>query len=813
MKIQISFRTTRIAVAVVILMSLIGCGEKHNNWHRLPDVNFALPPYVHHLEGIKICLDPGHGGQAHLPNYKRGPTGLREAAVNLKVARYLREFLVEAGALVFMTRVDDSFISIPDRCEIANQNSVVFFISLHHNFSTDSSTNYTSTWYHRDADDSPAGLDLARYIQQGVAETLRLPQFPATGLYSDQLLIPSGFGVLRLTTCTAILCEASFYSNAEEEKRLRQQSYNRREAYGYFLGIARYVAAGFPKGILVMPASESAVETKTPRIQIRIMDGLHERGGWMLKRQQVLSGTIRVKLDGVVVPHRYLRAKDLVAIEPKKPLSNGVHFIETAVINYYGNHSLPRVQWFKVAPPAAKMAFRAWTDTIPPDGESYVGITVTAIDRDGLPIADDEPIHAQTSLGRLSKTTQLSKNGVVRFYLHTGTTQPEPGVARVKAAYKSKSDTIDIRFGNISGGIIQGPVQDTAETPLSAAAVRLVREKNKKTTETDVNGHFFFNGIPPGEVTLQISKAGYYEVKLNTKAVADRAQILHPALPPIAEGTLIGQVFVLDARYGGTERGAHVTDSVATADLNFAVVKVLKEMLEIAGSKVYLIREEDETIPVAKRVEAVNAINQEGYYLRIDHGRWVEGEPSVIAASYPGNKVAADLLTAILEQFNIALFGTPIETVGDLKSPEIRWTNKAALTLELRSINHPHLDEPPNSPAQIAQEGYTIFLGMAQFLKDGALSPTQLQIQVVDQISQQPVAGARIALDNTFPLVTDRAGRVVFRGIEARRYRVVIQAAGYTDQEIEADSVKQEPLVVAMGRVEQPVQAESWPNR
>ncbi|CAI8035722.1 Putative N-acetylmuramoyl-L-alanine amidase YrvJ [Geodia barretti] len=420
----------------IVLIVLTGCGEKRekqekpDEWHKPSQADFAIPPYARYLEGIKICLDPGHGGQAHLPNYKRGPTGLREAEVNLRVALYLHEFLTEVGAIVFMTRTDDSFVSISDRSKLANKNVVDFFISLHHNFFSNPETNYTSTWYHQDADDSRTSLDLARYVQQSVVDTLQLPQFPPTGLYSDRLVIPSGFGVLRQTKRPAILCEASFYSDPEEEQRLKEKSYNKREAYGYFLGIARYVAAGLPKGILLTPAPESSVETKTPRIQIRVADGLHERGAWMLKRQQVFSDSIRVKLDGTVVPHQYLRTEDLIVVTLPKPLSNGVHLVETDLVNYYGNHSLPNKQWFKVVPPAAKLKLRAWTKTLPPDGASYVGITATALDKNGLPIADDEPIHAQTSLGRLAETESTSQNGEARFYLHTDATQPQSGRAQ-----------------------------------------------------------------------------------------------------------------------------------------------------------------------------------------------------------------------------------------------------------------------------------------------------------------------------------------------------------------------------------------------
>ncbi len=827
---------------IIVLIVLTGCGEERekqealdelnqfHEWHQLPPANFAAPPYARHLKGIKICLDPGHGGQAHLLNYKRGPTGLREAEVNLRVALYLRKFLTDAGAIVFMTRTDDSFVSIPERSELANQNAVDFFISLHHNSFSNPDINYTSTWYHQDADDSRASLDLARYVQQSVADALRLPQVMPTGLYSDRLVIPSGFGVLRQTKRTAILCEASFYSNPEEEQRLKKESYNKREAYGYFTGIARYVAAGFPKGILLTPSPESSIETRKPHIKIRVADGLHERGAWMLKRQQVFSDSISVKLDGVIVPHQYLRAEDLIAVALPKPLSNGVHLVETNLVNYYGNHSLPGGQWFKVAPPAAKLTLRAWTKILPPDGVSYVGITATALDREGMPIADDETIHAQTSTGWLAEAeeqtsgsaktlksvVQRSKNGEVRFYLYTDATQPQQGLAQVRVAYKDKSESIAIRFEKIRDGIVQGSIRDVSGSIIPDAAVQLVGNKTRATM-TNPDGHFFFNKVPPGNATLNVSKAGYYNLRLETNATSNSAQVIHPQLHPIADAILIGKTFVLDARYGGSEQGTPIINSVVPADLNLAVVKALKEMLELAGARVYLVREKDEKISVAERVKTINAVKHDGYYLRIGHSAWVDGEPSVIATSYPGNQVAADYLKAILEEFNWQLFETPIVTFGDEESPEIRSTNKIALALEIRSIKHPHLHEPVHTPALIAQKAYAIFLGTWKFLKsaqpaewtlnshimDETLPQTTLEIRAVDKLSHQPVAGARVALDNTFPLVTDRTGKTVFYAVQPRRYRIAVMAAGYIHQEIGSGLPSSGPVLVELQKQNQ----------
>lgn len=781
-----------VLVISITLIASAGCGHKQNNWHELPKAEFGIPPYARYLQDIKICLDPGHGGQGHLPKYKRGPTGLREAEVNLRVAFYLRDFLSQAGASVVMTRTDDSFVSIPERSEIANRNKVDFFISIHHNFVDVPSTNYTSTWYHQDADDSPASLDLARYIQQGVADALRLPQLADTGLYSDQLLVPSGFGVLRLTKSPAVVCEASFYSNLEEEKRLRKKSYNRREAYGYFLGIARYVAAGFPQGILQAPTPESTTEHKTPEIEISISDGIHVRGAWMIKRQQVFSDSIRVKLDEVVVQHRYHRDDDLIVVTPAEPLSNGVHWIETSLVNYYGNHNLPTAQWFKVAPPAAELKLSTWAKVIPPDGESYVGITVAAYDSDNHPIADDEAIHAETTVGRLTETIQLSKNGIARFYLYGDPMIRQPSTAQVKVVYKDKQETISVGFGEIQGGIVQGRIRNVTGSVLGNATIRLMKVE-ERITSTDSNGHFFYNHVSPGETSLVVSKAGYYNLHMKKEVLPNRALVVQPELLPICEGAIIGQVFVLDARYGGAERGT----PQGAADINLAVVNALSEMLEIAGARVYLIRKEDQNITIPKRVTAVNAIKENGYYLRIDHGSWTEHGPSVVAAHYPGNQVAARYVQSILDYLPLSDDKTSNKTLQDRDSPEIRSTNKIALTLEIRSINHPNFGIA-GSHTQIKEEAYSIFLGTCNFFREGNLPQTQLEVYVIDQASEKPLTNADISLDGTLRLITDSSGKVIFRGFTPRIYRLVVSADEYAGQEITVDTTHQKRVVIEL---------------
>ena len=693
-------------ISIVFLLCL-GCSRRQEIAEPQLPFHTEIPPHARHLKGFKICLDPGHGGQAHVPDYKRGPTGLREAEVNLQVAFYLREMLQNAGVTVIMTRVDDSYVSLPKRSQIANEGDADFFISLHHNGIDNPKVNYTSTWYHGDADDSRQSLDLARYVQQGVSDALRLPTSPASGLYSDKLITSSGFGVLRMTECPAVLCEASFLSNPEEEARLQDAGYLRKEAYGYFLGIARYVEGGFPKGILMNPQHQSVIQTKTPLLQIQVKDGLHERGAWMLKRQQVFTDSIQVKIDDVSVPYHYDRDADLITVAIEKPLSNGVHFVQTELVNYYGNHSLPVPQWFKVAPPAAQMHLSSWTDTLPADGKSYVGISVTAHDADGLPIADGEPINAQTSNGVLAATYQRSKNGTAQFYLYA---PDAPGIATVEVSYRQVQAALTIRFEDTDDTILQGQITN-ADSGEPLQDVQL-RTDSGLTATTNTEGHFFIMPVPAvkdsgdTQTTLHISKDGYYPNKHRIRIAPNQATVVHAKLHPIAEGAFASTLIVLDSR----------SDAPATKQL----IEVLQQMLALAGAKVHNIHTSGAEISLEERIKTVNAIEGRGYYLQINHTQRGANQPALVASHYRGNQGTETFLKRILEQFNGTPFETPIITVQDRTTPEIQQTNKMAMTLEIRSLEHPS--------ASTLQEAQAIFFGAWTFLKaDTEIDPEKQQ--------------------------------------------------------------------------------------
>ncbi|MFH0979936.1 MAG: N-acetylmuramoyl-L-alanine amidase [Planctomycetota bacterium] len=308
---------------------------------RMSTPEYPVPPYAQYLQGVTICLDPGHGGDAHLRGYKRGPTGVREAEVNLRVAQYLRDFLVHCGAEVRLTREADVDISLEERARTANEWGADLFVSCHHNaVENNPQANYTSVWYHRDVDYRPANLDLARYLCQGLLEALAMPEVTAVPLKSDQLMYASGFGILRHARVTAALCESSFFTNPQEEQRLRDPEYNLREAYGLFLGLARYAAAGLPIARLLVPEDGILSAGASATLEFELDDGLRPRQSWGHERQMILTDSIAVRLDGGRVPHSFTNEGYCLRVDVTVDLAPGAHHLEVQFQNLFKNSVL-----------------------------------------------------------------------------------------------------------------------------------------------------------------------------------------------------------------------------------------------------------------------------------------------------------------------------------------------------------------------------------------------------------------------------------------------------------------------------------------
>jgi N-acetylmuramoyl-L-alanine amidase len=208
------------------------------------------------LRGRTICIDPGHGGTAETDSYRVGPTGEREEWIDLRVALMLRDILEQRGARVLMTRTEDVAVELEERALLAVENDAEVFLSLHHNATADPEANFPVVYFHGNASENRAGVALAQTLGARLGEALFDGQ-TEVALVSDHVIFPTaGAAVLRHSYgIPGVIGEASFFTNRDEELRLRGEEYNRREAEAYAAALAEFFSRPIPeildKGSLV----------------------------------------------------------------------------------------------------------------------------------------------------------------------------------------------------------------------------------------------------------------------------------------------------------------------------------------------------------------------------------------------------------------------------------------------------------------------------------------------------------------------------------------------------------------------------------
>ena len=193
---------------------------------------------------MKICLDFGHSAQT---KGKRSPdSSLMEYEFNRDVGRRLKAILERHGVEVIETVTDDDTdVSLPERCNIANKNNVDYFVSIHANAD---GTGYNWTiargWEIYIVGKGGKAEKLAKSIQESSREL---------GLI-DRGVKVANFQVLRDTNMPAVLIEHGFYTNKEECELLKTESFRQKCAEVDARGILSYL------GINYIPSEEKTPE-------------------------------------------------------------------------------------------------------------------------------------------------------------------------------------------------------------------------------------------------------------------------------------------------------------------------------------------------------------------------------------------------------------------------------------------------------------------------------------------------------------------------------------------------------------------------
>lgn len=192
------------------------------------------------LSGKVIALDPGHGGPDGGAESK---DGLIEKDINLAITLHLRDYLQEAGALVFMTREDDNDLAgsatkgyskrktedLINRAQLINQQKSDLFLSVHVNSIPSVKWSGAQTFYYPNHKDS-AGL--ATWIQEELTKNLN---------NTDRIAKPVGnVYLLKTLQMPSALIEVGFLSNPAEAALLRSTAYQKKIAAAIYQGVLRY---------------------------------------------------------------------------------------------------------------------------------------------------------------------------------------------------------------------------------------------------------------------------------------------------------------------------------------------------------------------------------------------------------------------------------------------------------------------------------------------------------------------------------------------------------------------------------------------
>jgi N-acetylmuramoyl-L-alanine amidase len=156
------------------------------------------------LQGVKILIDAGHGGEQDLGS--RGSTGYPEKDVTLITSKLFQTELQNRGAKVVMTRTEDVDLDLAPRVNKINQEEPTLSISIHYNALPDNGDALNTSgvgafWY------NPQAEDFATFIESYITKKLNRNDY---GVYWNNLAL------VRPTIAPSILLELGFMINPIE---------------------------------------------------------------------------------------------------------------------------------------------------------------------------------------------------------------------------------------------------------------------------------------------------------------------------------------------------------------------------------------------------------------------------------------------------------------------------------------------------------------------------------------------------------------------------------------------------------------------
>lgn len=179
---------------------------------------------------MRIVVDPGHGGSDPGATFR----GHREKDLALAVSLRLASLLSRSRTIeVKLTRDADTYPSLVDRVNLANEWDADLYLSVHLNADPDADrpgdpeARGHENWYYQG---SIPSMKFARRIGQAMRE--EFPDEPYRGEKSTK-----GIFVLRKTRMTAVLAEIAFIDNSTSVLQVSQPETQEAIAFALMRGV------------------------------------------------------------------------------------------------------------------------------------------------------------------------------------------------------------------------------------------------------------------------------------------------------------------------------------------------------------------------------------------------------------------------------------------------------------------------------------------------------------------------------------------------------------------------------------------------
>ena len=219
-----------ISLGLIVFITLYGAN----------DVRFIQTMAVPVTNKV-IIIDAGHGKP---DSGAENENGVSEEAINLKIALKLQKLLESSGATVLLTRSDENGIyeidsktiaqkkvsDIKNRVKIANESSADIYVSIHLNKILQGQYWGWQTFYNSRNEKSK---NLADCIQKNLNDTISTDNNRKTKKL-DSIYI------MKNVEIPIAVVECGFLSNNEEAKKLQEDEYQSKLAWGIYDGLMDY---------------------------------------------------------------------------------------------------------------------------------------------------------------------------------------------------------------------------------------------------------------------------------------------------------------------------------------------------------------------------------------------------------------------------------------------------------------------------------------------------------------------------------------------------------------------------------------------